>query len=67
MVRVADVDAHAEHARQHGAVIVTPPTSHPYGERQYSAQDLAGHHWVFSQSIADADPSEWIGVLLGRA
>jgi hypothetical protein len=30
-----------------------------YGERQYSAEDLGGHHWVLSQSIADVDPASW--------
>jgi len=61
MVRVADVDAHFERARQHGAWIVSPPTDYPYGERQYSAADPGGHHWTFSQSIADVDPRAWGG------
>jgi uncharacterized glyoxalase superfamily protein PhnB len=40
MVKVDDVDAHHERARQHGAVILSAPTDYPYGERQYSAEDL---------------------------
>jgi len=60
-VRVADVDAHYEHARQHGARIVQPPESHFFGERQYSAVDLGGHQWTFSQSIADVNPADWGG------
>lgn len=42
-----------------------PPTDFPYGERQYSAEDVGGHGWTFSQSIADVDPSIWGGQLLG--
>jgi uncharacterized glyoxalase superfamily protein PhnB len=61
MVRVEDSDAHCERARQHGARIVREPADYPYGERQYNAVDLAGHHWTFSQSIADVHPAEWGG------
>ena len=61
MVRVDDVDAHHAHAVAHGARIVAPPTVYPYGERQYSVVDLAGHHWTFSQSVADVAPEEWGG------
>jgi uncharacterized glyoxalase superfamily protein PhnB len=62
LVRVEDVDAHHERARQAGAEIVEAPRSHPYGERQYLARDLAGHRWSFSQSIADLAPEDWGGV-----
>jgi uncharacterized glyoxalase superfamily protein PhnB len=61
MVRVDDVDGHCERAGRHGARIVRPPTSYPFGERQYTAEDLAGHRWTFSQSIADIAPEEWGG------
>lgn len=61
MVRVDDVNSHCEHARQRGVNIVREPTDYPYGERQYNAQDFAGHHWCFSQSIADVDPRNWGG------
>lgn len=59
MVRVADADSHHEHAKQSGARILQPPTDYPYGERQYTAEDLGGHVWTFSQSIADLDPVSW--------
>jgi uncharacterized glyoxalase superfamily protein PhnB len=58
-VRVDDADRHHEQAKRSGARILQPPTNYPYGERQYSALDLAGHHWTFSQSIADVDPATW--------
>jgi uncharacterized glyoxalase superfamily protein PhnB len=62
MVRVEDVDAHCEHARAHGARIVTEPTEYEYGERQYHAEDLAGHQWTFSQTVADVAPEDWGGI-----
>jgi uncharacterized glyoxalase superfamily protein PhnB len=67
MVRVEDVDRHYAHVKQCGAQIIAPPTDFPYGERQYSVEDLAGHRWTFSQSIADVDPQEWGGVLIESA
>jgi uncharacterized glyoxalase superfamily protein PhnB len=64
MVRVEDVDAHYERARRGGARILQRPTDHPYGERQYTAEDLDGHFWSFSQSIADVAPEVWGGELI---
>jgi uncharacterized glyoxalase superfamily protein PhnB len=58
-VRVEDAESHHEHARERGARILHPPTDYPYGERQYTAEDLGGHRWTFSQSIADVDPASW--------
>jgi len=62
MVRVEDAQAHFERARDHGALIVSEPSDFPYGERQYSAQDPAGHEWTFTQTLADVAPEEWGGV-----
>jgi uncharacterized glyoxalase superfamily protein PhnB len=62
LVRVENVDRHYEHARERGAKILQPPTNHPFGERQYSAEDFAGRRWTFSQSIADVAPEEWGGM-----
>jgi uncharacterized glyoxalase superfamily protein PhnB len=58
-VPVEDVDTHCEHARRFGARIVGEPRTCEFGERQYSAEDLAGNRWTFSQSIADVDPESW--------
>ena len=66
LVRVEDADAHHHRAVAAGARIVSPPTDYPYGERQYTAEDLGGHRWTFSQSIADVDPADWGGVLVAR-
>jgi uncharacterized glyoxalase superfamily protein PhnB len=60
-VRVDDADAHYKRARDHGALITQDPVTHPYGERQYNAEDFAGHTWTFSQSVADVHPAEWGG------
>jgi uncharacterized glyoxalase superfamily protein PhnB len=62
MVRVDDVNAHFARASEWGARILSPPADYPYGERQYTAEDYAGHRWTFSQSIADLAPEEWGGV-----
>lgn len=58
-VRVADADAHCARAKAHGATITQEPTTHPYGERQYTAEDPAGHLWTFSQSVEDLAPEDW--------
>src|SRR5580692_11995527 len=51
MVRVEDARAHCERARAHGARILEEPNDFPYGERQYTAEDPAGHRWTFSQTL----------------
>jgi len=64
MVRVPDVDRHFERAKERGAKIVQPPADYPFGERQYTAEDLGGHTWTFSQSIADVAPEDWGGTVV---
>jgi uncharacterized glyoxalase superfamily protein PhnB len=58
MVRVDDAHAHCEHARAHGATITMEPTDFEYGERQYHALDPFGHHWTFSETIAETRPTD---------
>ena len=58
-VTVDDVDAHFEQAKTNGAHIVQSPHDMPFGERQYTARDHAGHRWTFSQHIADVAPEDW--------
>jgi uncharacterized glyoxalase superfamily protein PhnB len=65
MVRVSDADTHFEQARDCGAEVLQSPRDYAYGERQYTAIDLGGHHWTFSQSIADVAPEDWGGVSAG--
>ena len=64
MVRVIDARSHAAHAVAAGAKMISPPQDYPYGERQYTVDDFAGHRWTFSESIGDVDPAEWGGIVL---
>jgi uncharacterized glyoxalase superfamily protein PhnB len=64
MVRVEDAKAHCERARSNGARIVMEPTDFEYGERQYTAEDPAGHQWTFSQTLDDVAPESWGGTLV---
>jgi uncharacterized glyoxalase superfamily protein PhnB len=59
IVHVDDVDKHFEHARHCGARILQSPADMPFGERVYSVEDIGGHRWTFSQSIADIAPEDW--------
>jgi uncharacterized glyoxalase superfamily protein PhnB len=60
-VRVDDARAHCERSRTAGARIIMEPTDFEYGERQYNAEDFAGHQWTFSETLADIAPEEWGG------
>jgi uncharacterized glyoxalase superfamily protein PhnB len=58
MIFVDDADAHCEHARAAGAVIVSEPKTTDYGEdywtdRGYECEDLEGHRWWFYQRLRD--------------
>ena len=64
MVRIDDAIAHCERARAAGAAILMEPTDFEYGERQYAAEDPAGHRWTFSETLEDADPADWGGKLV---
>ncbi len=61
LVQVDDADAHHRRAVAAGAVEIHPPADYPYGERQSTVDDIGGHRWTFSQSIADVDPTDWGG------
>jgi uncharacterized glyoxalase superfamily protein PhnB len=61
MVRVEDARAHCDRARAHGAKIIDELRDFEYGERQYSAEDFAGHQWTFSETLKDVAPEEWGG------
>jgi uncharacterized glyoxalase superfamily protein PhnB len=60
-VRIEDALGHCERARRNGARILTEPTDHEYGERQYNAEDFHGHRWDFTETITDVAPEEWSG------
>jgi hypothetical protein len=39
--------------------VVALPTDHPYGERECTVEDLAGHRWQFTETIADVAPEDF--------
>ena len=61
-VRIVEALAHCERARANGAIILTEPKDHIYGERQYNAQDFHGHYWDFTETLADVEPESWGGI-----
>jgi uncharacterized glyoxalase superfamily protein PhnB len=63
-VRIDDARAHCERAQSRGARILMEPTDWEYGERQYVAEDPAGHRWTFSETLDDVAPAEWGGTLV---
>ena len=63
MVRVDDATTHCKQARARGARIIEELKDFEYGERQYTAEDLAGHQWTFSETVADISPDTWGGTL----
>ena len=39
--------------------MIAPPADKPYGQRQYTVEDLEGHRWSFSEQVRDVLPEEW--------
>lgn len=60
---VHDVDGHYARAKAAGAKIREEPHETEYGEYQYAAEDLEGHHWLFSRHARDVAPEEWGAVV----
>lgn len=56
---VEDPDAHFTRAKAAGARICEEPHDTVYGERQYAAEDLEGHRWLFSRHVRDVNPADW--------
>ena len=56
---VEDVESHYAHARAAGANIVEDLHETEYGELQYGAEDVEGHHWLFSRHARDVSPEAW--------
>ena len=50
-----------ERSVKHGARVVHAPQTHPYGERQATLEDFAGHTWTLTQTVEDVDPAAWGG------
>jgi uncharacterized glyoxalase superfamily protein PhnB len=63
---VEDVEAHFQRAKAAGAKIVEKLHETGYGELQYGAEDLDGHHWLFSRHARDVGPEEWGATVTNR-
>jgi uncharacterized glyoxalase superfamily protein PhnB len=51
-VRVDGIDAHHARARSAGAVILSGVEDNDaVGQRQYRAEDLEGHRWMFAEPL----------------
>jgi uncharacterized glyoxalase superfamily protein PhnB len=58
-VFVEDIDGHYRRVKSGGAKIVEELNETGYGERQFAAEDLDGHRWLFSRHVRDVSPAEW--------
>ncbi len=58
-VYVEDVDAHFARAKEAGATILSEVEDLPFGDRQYRAEDLESHRWMFATHVRDVRPEEW--------
>jgi uncharacterized glyoxalase superfamily protein PhnB len=63
---IEDVERHFEHSKAAGAKIVEELHETEYGELQYGAEDLEGHHWLFSRHARDVSPDAWGAVIAER-
>jgi uncharacterized glyoxalase superfamily protein PhnB len=49
-VYVDDIDAHFKHAQASGVAFLSPLENNPgVSQRNYQAEDLEGHRWMFAQ------------------
>lgn len=56
---VEDVEERFARARDADAEILEEPHETEYGEFQFAARDLEGHHWLFARHATDRSPEEW--------
>jgi len=58
-VFIEDIEAHFQRAKSAGVVIVEELHETEYGELQFGAEDVDGHHWLFSRHATDVSPEQW--------
>jgi len=63
---IEDIQAHFQQAKSAGVRILEDLHETVYGELQYAAEDLDGHHWLFSRHARDLRPEQW-GAMVSRA
>jgi uncharacterized glyoxalase superfamily protein PhnB len=56
---VDNVEAHFNNAKSACVTLVEDLHETEYGELQYAALDLEGHHWLFSRHARDLSPDSW--------
>jgi uncharacterized glyoxalase superfamily protein PhnB len=56
---IEDVESHYRHAKAAGVTLLEELHETVYGELQYAARDLDGHHWLFSRHAKDLSPDQW--------
>lgn len=61
LVRVDDVMEHFKQLRDKEVTVLRAPQVFPYGEMQYTVEDIDGTVWTFSESVRDMLPEEWGG------
>jgi PhnB protein len=59
IVFVDDVDRHFAAVERSGVKTEHPPTTKPWGLRQYMVKDREGHLWEFSQHVRDVAAEDW--------
>jgi uncharacterized glyoxalase superfamily protein PhnB len=58
------IEDHFERAKSAGVTLLEDLHETVYGEFQYAAQDLDGHHWIFSRHARDLSPADWGATIL---
>lgn len=58
-VFIEDIHPHFQQAKSAGVTILEDLHETVYGELQYAAEDLDGHHWLFSRHARDLSPGQW--------
>ena len=66
MLRVDDVASLCERVRRNGGTILREPEV-PYGERQCTFLDPAGHRWTLTETLRDVAPEDWGGVAIDES
>ncbi len=56
---IEDIEEHFQRAKSYGVTIVEDLHETVYGELQYGAEDLDGHHWLFSRHARNLSPDQW--------
>src|SRR5271154_303620 len=56
---IEEIEAHFQHAKSAGVTLLEDLHETVYGELQYGAEDLDGHHWLFSRHARNLSPDQW--------